>query len=40
MEAVMNDLEAFLAETVRRHTTATTAVRNGDAIADCDALDA
>jgi ketosteroid isomerase-like protein len=31
METVMNDLEAFLAETVRRHATATTAVRNGDA---------
>jgi hypothetical protein len=31
MGAVMNDLEAFLADTVRRHTTATTAVRNGDA---------
>ena len=27
----MNDLEAFLADTVRRHATATTAVRNGDA---------
>jgi hypothetical protein len=31
MEAAMNDLEAFLAGTVRRHATATTAVRNGDA---------
>ena len=29
----MNDLEAFLADTVRRHETATTAVRNGDATA-------
>jgi ketosteroid isomerase-like protein len=31
MEAVMNDLEAFLADTVRQHATATTGVRNGDA---------
>jgi ketosteroid isomerase-like protein len=32
-EAAMSDLDNFLAQTVERHTVATTAVRNGDATA-------
>jgi ketosteroid isomerase-like protein len=31
MEAVVNDLDAFVVDTVRHHAAATTAVRNGDA---------
>jgi ketosteroid isomerase-like protein len=31
MEAVVNDLDAFVADTVRHHAAATTAVRHGDA---------